>query len=406
MKKGNKNIKRKNSFEKFLDKKVTRRQFIKYGLAGAAGLSASAYLLKKVINKPGSLVPKNNAPESLWKWSKEAYYYKKLDDNRVQCETCPNRCLLDIDGRSICRSKVNKDGKLYSIAYGNPCAVHIDPIEKKPLFHFLPSTLAFSIAAAGCTFRCLNCQNWDISQSRPEDVRNFDLMPQKVVDAASSNNCSSIAYTYSEPTSFYEYMYDTSKLAHQKSIKNVWITNGSINEKPLKALCKYIDAANVDVKNFKEEIYSELCSGKLKPVLDTLKTLKKEDVWFEITNLVIPNWSDDLDMIREMCNWLNKNGLSDYPIHFSRFHAAYKLAYLPSTPISIMEKAQKIALDEGIKYAYIGNVPGHNAENTFCHNCGKMIIKRKGYLIEENNIDQKSGTCKFCGEKIPGVWKT
>jgi len=389
-------------FQKFLNKKITRMQFIKYGLAGLAGVTVGGYFLKKIFQGPKSTVFVGGAPDGLWKWSKEAYHYKKLGEN-VQCQVCPNECILEENDRSICRNKVNKNGKLYTLAYGNPCSVHIDPVEKKPLFHFLPATQTFSIATAGCNFRCLNCQNWTISQMQPEDTTNYDLMPEKVVQAAIENKCPSIAYTYSEPTAFYEYMYDTSKLAKANGIKNLWITNGHMNEEPLRDLCKYLDAANVDLKSFKEEIYNELNSGRLKPILNTLKVLKEEKKWFEVTNLVIPSWTDDFDMIKEMCNWLVKNKFGDYPLHFSRFNPLYKLTHLPPTPVLTLEKARKIALDEGIKFAYIGNVPGNIAESTFCPKCGKIVIGRKGYVITENNL--KDGHCKFCGEAIAGVWK-
>ncbi|RLJ09855.1 MAG: AmmeMemoRadiSam system radical SAM enzyme, partial [Candidatus Aenigmatarchaeota archaeon] len=214
----------------------------------------------------------NTAPKELWKWSKEGYHYLKLGEN-IQCQLCPNGCILSPGDRGFCRVRVNHEGKLYTLVYGNPCAVHIDPIEKKPLFHFLPGSGAFSIATAGCNFRCLNCQNWEISQSMPEETRNIELFPQQVISEAIKYNCSSIAYTYSEPTVFYEYMYDTSKIAREKGLKNLWITNGYINEKPLRDFCKYLDAANVDLKSFREEIYNKLNAGRLQPVLNTLKIL-------------------------------------------------------------------------------------------------------------------------------------
>ena len=395
-----KNIK-KIKKESFLNKKISRRDFIKYSIAGLAGIGVAGYFLKKYFSRKTSSIFTGEAPQSLWKWSKEAYHYSKLGNN-VQCNVCPHQCILADNDRSICRNKVNKNGKLYTLAYGNPCSVHIDPIEKKPLFHFLPSTRVFSIATAGCSFRCLNCQNWEISQSRPEDTSNYDLMPKYVVNAALKENCSSIAYTYSEPTSFYEYMYDTSKIAKANRIKNLWITSGYINEEPLIDLCNYLDAANVDLKSFKEEIYNELNSGKLKPVLSTLKTLKEQKKWFEVTNLIVPTYTDDLDMIREMCSWLVKNIGKDYPLHFSRFSPAYKLVYLPPTPVDVLEKAREIALDIGLKYVYIGNVPGHEAENTYCPKCNKIIIGRKGYIITQNNL--VNGNCRFCGESIAGVW--
>lgn len=384
-----------------LRKRITRREFIKKGVLGLAGVGLGLYTLNKFISKPKDVF-KNAAPSELWKWSKEAYNYKKLGKN-VQCLNCPHQCILEPGDRGFCRNKVNIDGTFYTLAYGNPCAVHVDPIEKKPLYHFLPTTGSFSVAVAGCNFRCYNCQNYSISQVKPEDTQNFDLMPEKVVEAAMHNNCRSIAYTYSEPSAFYEYMYDTSKLAKQNNIKNLWITNGYLNEKPLRDLCRVLDAANVDLKSFKEEIYNELNSGNLQPVLNTLKTLKEENVWFEVTNLVVPSWTDDIDMIRDMCRWLVKNIGKNYPLHFSRFHPMHKLTHLPSTPVKFLEQARKIALDEGLAYVYIGNVAGHDASNTYCPGCEKLIIQRAGYSTDTSNL--QSGNCRFCGEKIAGVWK-
>lgn len=386
---------------KIFYKRITRREFIKKGILGLAGLGLGLYTVNKFFREP-SKVFEGAAPDNLWKWSKETYNYKNLGNN-VQCLNCPHQCILKPGDRSFCRNKVNLNGKLYTLAYGNPCAVHVDPIEKKPLYHFLPTTLAFSIAVAGCTFHCLGCQNWAISQVKPEDTQNYDLMPEKVIEAAIHNNCSSIAYTYSEPSAFYEYMLDISRIAKESNIKNLWITNGYLNEKPLKDLCRVLDAANVDLKSFKEEIYNDYCSGNLQPVLNTLKILKEENVWFEVTNLVVPSWTDDLTMIRDMCKWLVKNIGRDYPLHFSRFHPMYKLTHLPSTPVKFLEQARKIALDEGLHYVYIGNVADHEASNTYCPGCEKLIIKRVGYSTDISNLQDSS--CKFCGKKIAGVWK-
>lgn len=403
----------KDKLGALLEKPLTRRDVIKGAVLGGVGLAIGVYTINKLLSSPQTPLstPKPASPrvetgvrgEKLWRWSREGYYYVKLGEN-TQCQVCPNRCLLQPGQRSVCRVKVNLDGKLYTLSYGNPCAVHIDPVEKKPLFHFLPGTKTFSIATAGCNFRCLNCQNWTISQRRPEETRNYDLMPERVVEAAMSWGVSSIAYTYSEPTAFYEYMLDTSKIAKKKRIKNIWVTNGYINRKPLLELCKYIDAANVDLKSFKESIYNRLNAGRLKPVLETLKTLKEVGTWFEVTNLVIPTWTDDLGMIAEMCEWLLKNIGPDYPLHFSRFHPHYKLTHLPPTPVDTLEKARRIALETGINYVYIGNVPGHRAQNTFCPGCNHLIIMRRGYRIIENKV--VDGRCSHCDNPIPGVWKT
>jgi len=403
---------KKNEKASILEKPLTRRDFIKGAVVGGVGLAIGVYTLNKLLStpQPAPRPQKQGSPkvetgvgvEKLWRWSREGYYQVKLGEN-VQCQVCPNRCLLQPGQRSVCRVKTNLEGKIYTLAYGNPCAVHVDPVEKKPLFHFLPGTKAFSIATAGCNFRCLNCQNWTISQRRPEDTRNYDLMPEKVVEAAVSSGAISIAYTYSEPVAFYEYMLDTSRIAKKRGIKNIWVTNGYINKKPLLELCKYIDAANVDLKSFKESIYNRLNAGRLQPVLDTLKTLREAGTWFEVTNLVVPTWTDDLEMIAEMCEWLLKNLGPDYPLHFSRFHPHYKLTHLPPTPVDTLEKAMETAKETGINYVYIGNVPGHRAQNTFCPACNQLIIKRRGYRIIENKL--VDGRCPHCDNPIPGVWK-
>jgi len=300
-------------------------------------------------------------------------------------------------------TKINIDNELYSIAYGNPCAIHIDPIEKKPLYHYYPGSKAYSIATAGCNLACLNCQNWEISQQSPRKTRNYDLPPHKVVQECIDNNCKSIAYTYSDPVAFYEYTFDTAKLAREKGIKNVIVSAGYIHEKPLRDWCQYIDAANIDLKSFSNEIYEMLNAGKLEPVLNTLKILKEENVWLEITNLIVPNWTDDIDMIKEMCAWLAENDFNNTPLHFSRFHPQYQLATLPPTPESILVKAREIAIAEGLNYVYIGNIPGNDAVNTYCPNCNKMIIRRKGYSILDFQI--KNNKCNFCNTEIQGIWE-
>ena len=297
----------------------------------------------------------------LWQkqgWAQEARHYLKLGRN-IQCKLCPNECLLEPEDRSHCRNRVHKDGKLYTLAYADPCTLHIDPIEKKPLLHFLPGTTAFSLATAGCCLRCLNCQNWDISQRKPEETKDprgeplrltaeqlksltandadrLTVLPEDVVHAAEYFRCPSIAYTYSEPIVWFEYMMDTAKAARAKGIKNCWITCGNIQEEPLVELCKVTDAANVNLKSFDETIYRDLNTGKLQPVLDTLKTLKREGVWFEVTHLVVPTYTDKPPMIRRMCDWLLANLGPDYPLHFSRFHPAHKLTHLPPTPVDTL----------------------------------------------------------------------
>lgn len=384
-------------------KKISKRDFLKYGFCGICGAAigfSPVSMLAGTKMKPPDL--KLGGSKDLWKWSKEAYHYIKTPRG-LRCLICPNECVVLPDEPGDCRTRVAFENKLYTIAYGNPCAVHVDPIEKKPLYHFLPSTKAFSIATAGCNLACLNCQNWNISQASPEDTTNYDLMPEQVVEECLNYKCRSIAYTYSDPIAFYEYTYDTAKLARARGIKNVIITAGYINEKPLRQFCEVVDAANVDLKSFSDEIYMMLNAGKLKPVLDTIKILKQEGVWLEITNLIVPSWTDDFDMIKKMCDWLYDNDLYDCPLHFSRFHPQYKLTNLPATPESTLKQAREIALNAGIRFVYIGNVPDSGAENTHCPNCGKLLIERKGFFVSQNHV--KDSKCEFCDESIPGVWE-
>jgi len=321
----------------------------------------------------------------------------------VLCEICPNECSIREGDYGDCRNRINHKGKLYSIAFGNPCAVHIDPIEKKPLLHFHPQSQIFSIATAGCNFACLNCQNWQISQTSPKRTRNYDLLPEKLIRTVKEKSCPSIAYTYAEPVSFFEYVYESSRLAKQENINNVIVSNGYINPAPLKKWLPYLDAANIDLKTFSDDIYLRLSAGKLQPVLDTLKTLKENGVWLEITNLIVPSWTDDFEMITRMCDWLASNGFADTPLHFSRFHPAYKLTQLPETPVSTLVRARTIAKKAGMQHIYIGNTPGKGYEDTSCPECGKKVVIRRGFSILENNL--KDGKCKFCDAPVSGIWE-
>lgn len=340
--------------------------------------------------------------EKPWRWSKEGMYWSSTPRG-PKCLICPNECVINEGETGICHNRTNYQGKIYSLAYGNPCAVNIDPIEKKPLNHFLPGSKAFSIGTAGCNLACMNCQNWTISQVSPKETRNYDLMPDKLIAQAIAAKSQSIAYTYSEPISYYEYTFDSAKLARQEGIKNVLVSAGYINDEPLRNWCKYIDAARIDLKSFSNDIYMKLSAGELQPVLDTLKTFAEMGIWLEIINLVVPSWTDNLDMIKRMCNWLVENKLENSPLHFDRFHPDYKLTQLPATPIGILTQAREIAFAAGIKYVYIGNVPGLDAQNTICPKCFDIVVERRGFTVVQNNVVK--GACKKCGEKIPGVWE-
>jgi len=297
----------------------------------------------------------------------------------------------------------NRGGALYALSYGKLVAVHIDPIEKKPLFHFLPATTAFSIATAGCNLRCKFCQNWEISQSRPEDLRYEYLEPAELVAAAKASGSPTIAFTYTEPTVFYEYMLETAMLAKAQGLRTMMHSAGYINEEPLRKLAKYLDAANIDLKGFSDEYYSKMSEATLEPVLKTLKVLKDEGVHLEITTLILAGYNDSDDMLIKMCLWIKDNLGANTPLHFSRAFPVYQLTSINPTPVETLEHARKIAMDKGLKYVFIGNLPGNPAENTYCPKCKKLLIERKGYFVAQNNL--VDGKCKFCGEKIEGIWQ-
>jgi pyruvate formate lyase activating enzyme len=334
---------------------------------------------------------------------KEAYFYKKLDKGRVQCQLCPRRCTISSGQRGYCGVRENRDGLLYTLVYARPVAIHIDPIEKKPLFHFLPSTTAFSIATAGCNLKCKFCQNWEISQVKPEEIRYFYIEPKELVDKVKKSGSPTIAYTYTEPVIFYEYMLEVAKIAKKEGIKNVIHSSGYINEEPLRQLAKYLDAANIDLKGFTDDYYSKMSDASLGPVLSALKILREEGVHLEITNLILPGYNDDPETIRKMCLWIKENLGPATPLHFSRFFPMYKFTSLNPTPVETLEKARQIAQGLGLKYVYIGNISDDTRENTYCPKCKEMLIERRGYFVMQDNI--VDGKCKFCGEKIEGIWE-
>jgi len=332
-----------------------------------------------------------------------ASYWKTIKDATLQCLLCPRKCVLAPGQRGFCTVRINKEGRLYSLGYGNPVAIHIDPIEKKPFFHVSPGASVYSLAVAGCNMRCVFCQNWQISQSKPDEAQSYALPPAEAVNQAIENNCHFIAYTYTEPTVFYEYMLDIARLASIRGVKNTMHTCGYINQEPLNELLKYMDAVNVDLKGFSREIYAKIGqSAQLEPVLETLKTIKNAGVWLEITCLIIPGLNDETDKIEQMCVWIKENLGDQVPVHFSRFMPAFRLINLPPTPLEKLEEAYKIAKKTGLKYVYLGNVPGHPAENTCCPKCGNIVIMRTGYEILKNDI--KDGKCGFCGNGIAGRW--
>ena len=286
----------------------------------------------------------------------ECRYYRKLEGGGVECQLCPHHCHITDGKTGICRSRRNDGGVLMSEVYGKPCALAIDPIEKKPLYHFHPGTACLSLACTGCNFRCLNCQNHDISQVAPDAVNHYELSPEEVVALCKKHKCPGIAYTYTEPLTYIEYIIDTARLAHEAGLWNILVTAGYVCQEPLADLLPYLDAANIDLKSFSDDIYMKVSGGHLQPVLDTILAMHEAGVWVELTNLVIPGINDDLDMIRQMCRWIADNGMAEQPLHFSRFFPRFKMQDIPPTSIETLKAAKRIAEKEGIKHVYLGNV--------------------------------------------------
>jgi pyruvate formate lyase activating enzyme len=331
---------------------------------------------------------------------KPALFFEPAKDGSVRCTLCPHRCLIAEGKKGICGARKNEDRKLFTLNYGRPASIAIDPIEKKPLFHFLPGSSALSFGTYGCNLGCLNCQNFDISMERDRQPDN-QASPEQIVQLAVDNNCQVIAYTYNEPTIYYEYMLDCAKLARKKGIKNVMVSNGYIETEPLTELCKYMDAANIDLKSFSPKFYISNCKATLEPVKQALKTIKQHGVWLEITTLIIPSLNDDMEEIEKMAKWISDELGKDVPLHLSRFFPLYKLSDLEPTPEKTLEMARQIA-SKYLDYVYVGNLPTAGLENTCCPKCKKPLIERNGYMIMKNSI--KEGRCASCKAKIPGVW--
>ncbi len=387
------------------DELLARRRFLRQLIVGGCSAILAGQAIHDLILEPsgrGGLRVgfRNDAPAKLWEWSREADWYRARG-NLVYCELCPHRCVLGEGDRGFCRTRVVVQNKLHTLVWGNPCAVHLDPVEKKPLYHFLPGTSILSIATAGCNLRCINCQNWQISQFKPEETQNSDLPPEKLVKSVETAEVPSIAYTYSEPLIYYEYVADTARQARELGIRNVLVTAGYILERPLRELCRFIDAANVDLKGFTEGFYKRVTGARLGPVLRTLEILREEGVWTEITRLIVPTYSDDLKEIRRMCQWIVRTLGPDVPLHLSRFHPAYKLEALPPTPAKLLDQAWRIAKEEGLHYVYVGNLPNHPGQHTRCPACGLILLERRGYFILSKQL--QGDRCP-CGYPIAGRW--
>jgi pyruvate formate lyase activating enzyme len=375
---------------------LNRRDFLKKGTLFCLGLGFFRGLAgcspkpeQKTVHKGGRILH-------------EASYYEKLKGGEVRCRLCFRQCLVPDGDRGFCRNRENHGGSYYTLVYGLPCAMQVDPIEKEPSYHMLPGSSIFCTATASCNNRCKFCHNWHISQRSVEETINYDLSPDRIVGLVSQHDCEVISFTYSEPTVFYEYMYDIAKLGKEKGFKVLFHTNGSMNPEPLSALLQYMDGVTVDLKGFTESFYHEASSSQLAPVLRTLKHVRKSGRHLEVVNLVIPTLNDDMVRIREMCVWIRENLRKNTPLHFTRFFPAFKLTHLPPTPIDTLERAWEIGHEEGLEYIYVGNVPGHEKNSTFCPQCGRRLIHRVHFSVVANEV--KEGKCSFCGYPIPGIW--
>lgn len=332
------------------------------------------------------------------KRGKEALFWKKAGE-KVQCQLCPHFCLLKNNELGKCNARKNIKGKLISLVYNKLCSLALDPIEKKPLYHFLAGEKTLSIATTGCNLKCRNCQNWQISQANPEKIKVLEIKPEEIVKEAAKNKSRIISYTYTEPTIFYEYMLDICKIAKEKKIKNITVTNGFINPEPLKELCKYLDASNIDIKSINPEFYEQVCEARLEPVLEAIKIMKEKGVWIELTNLIIPGLNDSEEDISKLAGWIEKNLGKNTPLHFTAFHPNWKMLNVSATPAETLKKARNIALSKGLNYVYNGIEEGNN---TYCLKCKKLLVRREYFSVAENKID--NGKCFNCREKIAGVW--
>lgn len=334
---------------------------------------------------------------------KPAMFQDRKEDNKVQCSLCSHRCLISPGKRGICAVRENRDGALYSLVYDKVIARNIDPIEKKPLFHFLPNSLSYSIATPGCNFRCKHCQNADISQlprNHAGVIPGESVSPATIVEAAKRHNCASISYTYTEPTIYFELAYDTARLAAEAGIKNVFVTNGYITPEALTTIRPYLHAANIDLKGFTDDFYKKICGARLQPVLDAIRFYKESGIWIEITTLVIPGLNDSDQELKDIANFI-KSVSEDIPWHVSRFYPTYQLLDQPITPLETLARARQIGLEAGLRYAYEGNVPGQG-EDTMCWSCKKTLVKRIGFSVQQNSVED--GKCGFCGALIAGIW--
>ena len=368
----------RSSFER-----ISRREFMKLG---AAGLTCSVCGIPLLAGETRG---------------HEAEYYEKLKDGKIKCHICPRECEVTNRERGTCGTRENREGKYFTLVYGQIAAANIDPIEKKPLFHYHPTKKAFSIATPGCNFICKFCQNWEISQKRPEQVKTVEFSAKSVLFNARSRHCPIIAHTYTEPVIFFEFMRDCAVLGKESGIPNVMISNGYIQEKPMRELCRHLGAVKIDLKAFTDDFYQKICGGKLKPVLDTIRVVREEGVWLELVVLIIPTLNDSSREIDRMTKWIYRELGPDVPLHFSRYYPTFMLQNIPPTPPETLYRCRKISLNNGLHFVYIGNILTE-AANTYCPHCGALLIERAGFAAEI--VGMKKNRCDKCGQIIPGVF--
>ncbi len=388
--------------EKKLSTCLSRRKFIKAGAFSVCTLGLS----KTTGCTPNRVKPLEQAARGAQiglVTPVPSPWFKQTGASEVQCQLCPRECILAKGERSPCRVRENRGGVGYTLSYGNPALLQEDAVERKPFYHVLPGSRVLSVSTAGCNLSCHFCEVWDIALVKPEEVHNYEMPPEKVVAHAQASGVRALSYAFGEPVAFYEYMESTAALAKEAGLLNLAHTAGYIQPKPLKKLCRTLDAVNIDLKSFDANFYRNVVGGELAPVLESLKILRDEGVHLEITNIVIPTLSDDLGMIAKMCRWIADELGSDVPLHFARFYPLFRLSTLPQTPVSTLEQARETGLQAGLEYVYIAKVIGHEGENTFCPGCEQKVIKRIGFVIAEMNL--KSGACKNCGTAVSGLWQ-